>query len=61
MVAKLLKELSPLTEPNVSFSCSKMYAVALGGVMVIVLAIGLKIRGFKPGRWRWIFKGDKNP
>jgi hypothetical protein len=27
--------------------------------MVIVLAIGSKVRGFKPGRGRWIFKGDK--
>jgi hypothetical protein len=29
--------------------------------MVIVLAIGPKVRGFKPGRVRWIFKGDKSP
>jgi hypothetical protein len=27
----------------------------------IVLATGPKVRGFKPGRGRWIFKGDKNP
>jgi hypothetical protein len=26
--------------------------------MVIVLAIGPKARGFKPGRERWIFKGE---
>jgi hypothetical protein len=25
------------------------------------LATGPKVRGFKPGRGRWIFKGDKNP
>jgi hypothetical protein len=31
--------------------------VVLGGVMVSVLAIGPKVRGFKPSR-RWIFKGD---
>jgi hypothetical protein len=24
-------------------------------------AIGHKVRGFKPGREQWIFKGDKNP
>jgi hypothetical protein len=30
-------------------------------VVVIVLATGPKVRGFDPGRWRWIFKGDKNP
>jgi hypothetical protein len=28
--------------------------------MVIMLAIGPKIREFKPGRERWIFKGDEN-
>jgi hypothetical protein len=27
--------------------------------MVIVLAIVRKVRGFIPGRERWIFKGDK--
>jgi hypothetical protein len=32
----------------------------LSGEMVGVLAIGPKVRGFKPGRGRWIFKGDKN-
>jgi hypothetical protein len=26
-----------------------------------VLATRPKVRGFKPGRGRWIFKGDKNP
>jgi hypothetical protein len=29
--------------------------------MVIVLAIGPKVRQFKPGRGRRIFKGYKNP
>jgi hypothetical protein len=36
-------------------------SVFLGGVIVIVLAIGPKVRGFKPGRARWIFKGGKSP
>jgi hypothetical protein len=35
--------------------------VALGGLMVSVLAVGPKFRGFKPGRERWVFKDDKNP
>jgi hypothetical protein len=30
-------------------------------VMVIVLEIGLKVCGIKPGRRRCIFKGNKNP
>jgi hypothetical protein len=39
---------------------SKFQCVVLGGVMVIVLAIGPKVHGFKPGLERWNFKGDKN-
>jgi hypothetical protein len=39
-----------------------MYSsVALGGLVVSVLATGPKVRGFNPGRGRWNFKGDKNP
>jgi hypothetical protein len=29
--------------------------VALGGLVVSVLAIGPKVREFKPGRGQWIF------
>ena len=36
-------------------------SVALGGLVVSVLTTGPKVRGFDPGRGRWIFKGDKNP
>jgi hypothetical protein len=43
------------TTPFVSF-----LVIVLGGLVVIVLAIGSKIRGFQPGRCRWIFKGGKN-
>jgi hypothetical protein len=35
--------------------------VALGGLVVSVLATGPKVRGFDPDRCQWIFKGDKNP
>jgi hypothetical protein len=38
-----------------------MGTVDLGGLVVSVLAIGPKVRGFDPDRGRWIFKGDKNP
>jgi hypothetical protein len=34
--------------------------VVLGGVKVIALSIGPKVRGFTSGRECWIFKGDKN-
>ena len=33
--------------------------VALGGLVVSVLATFGGFCGFKPGRGRWIFKGDK--
>jgi hypothetical protein len=35
--------------------------VALGGLVVSVLATGPEVRGFDLDRGRWIFKGDKNP
>jgi hypothetical protein len=35
--------------------------VALGGLAVILLATGPKVRGFKTGGGRLIFKSDKNP
>jgi hypothetical protein len=38
---------------------SKDDSVVLGGVMIVVLAIGLKVRGLKPGLEGLIFKGDK--
>jgi hypothetical protein len=42
------------------FKC-RIYTVyvVLSGVVVIVLAIRPKVRGFKPGRERWIFMGRK--
>jgi hypothetical protein len=44
-----------------AISANKLFDVALGDIVVIVLATGLKVRRFNPGRGRWIFKGDKNP
>jgi hypothetical protein len=34
--------------------------VAIGGLVVIELAIGPKVSGFKSGRGRWVSKDDKN-
>jgi hypothetical protein len=34
--------------------------IALGGVVVSVLATGPKVRGFKPGRRRWILRVIKS-
>ena len=31
------------------------------GPVVIILATGPEVRGFKPGRGRWIFSERKNP
>jgi hypothetical protein len=42
------------------FSGPLIFSVALGGLVVSVLATGPKVRGFDPDRCR-IFKGDKNP
>jgi hypothetical protein len=33
-----------------------VFEVALGGVVVSVLATGPKVRGFKPGLGRWILR-----
>ena len=32
-----------------------------GGSVVIIFATGFEVRGFKPGRGRWIFSERKNP
>jgi hypothetical protein len=36
------------------------FKVALGGLVVRVLATGPKVRGFKPGRGRWILRVIKS-
>jgi hypothetical protein len=38
-----------------------LYNVTLGALVVIVLATGHKVCGFKPGRGRGMSKVDKNP
>jgi hypothetical protein len=38
----------------------RRFFVALGGLVVSVLATGPKIRGFKPGRGRWILRVIKS-
>jgi hypothetical protein len=38
-----------------------VWKIALDGLVVAVIAIGPKIRGFKPRRGRSNFKGYKNP
>jgi hypothetical protein len=37
-----------------------LQVVALGGLIVIVLTIIPKVRGLKPDREQWVFKGDTN-
>jgi hypothetical protein len=41
--------------------CSLENIVGLDALVVIVLATGAKVRGFKPGRGLWTFEGDKYP
>jgi hypothetical protein len=40
---------------------NKLLELVVGGLVVIMLAIGRKVRGFKPRRGRWIFKDDNSP
>jgi hypothetical protein len=42
------------------FCWTVIQLVVLGGLAVIVLVFGPKVRGFKPDRRRWTLKGDKN-
>ena len=39
----------------------KDFAVDPGGLGVIILATGSKVRGFDTGRGQWIFSEHKNP
>jgi hypothetical protein len=43
---------------NNNLPCYRPIDVSVGGLLVSVL-VGPKVRGFKPGRGRWIFKGVK--
>jgi hypothetical protein len=54
---RLCRSLLHSEEPEGTY----MWYVVLGGVMVIVHAIGPRVRGFKLDRERCIFKGAKNP
>ena len=38
-----------------------MTVVDPGGPVVMMLTTGSEVRGFKPGRGRWIFSERKNP
>jgi hypothetical protein len=63
----LLKTKHQFQTPAISFQSNSanmqfiLLSVALGGLVVIMLAIGSKIHWFKPVRGQLIFKGDKNP
>ena len=42
----------------------RVYLISLdgfGGLVVSILATGTRVRGFKPGRSRWIFREAENP
>jgi hypothetical protein len=42
-------------------SAVTLYSDGFGGLVVSLLASGSRVRGFKPGRSRWIFYECKNP
>ena len=50
----------PIT-PSVVNLLSLSEDVDPGGSVVIILASGSGVRGFDPGRGRWVFSGRKNP
>jgi hypothetical protein len=51
----------PLTFHNMlDFFYGKELLVALGGLVVSVLATGPKVRGLKPGRGRWVLRVIKS-
>ena len=39
----------------------KDHATEPSGLVVSMLASGTRVRGFKPGRSRWIFRASENP
>ena len=41
--------------------CLLTFFIDPGGPMVIILATGSEVRGFKPGRGQWISSERKNP
>jgi hypothetical protein len=43
------------------YAIGRVLAVAVGGLVLIVLAIGPTFRGFGPARGQWIFEEGKNP
>ena len=43
------------------FTLFTSYRVDPGGPVVNILATGSEVRGFKPGRGRWIISERKNP
>jgi hypothetical protein len=45
---------------DVPYMLTIIHLVALGGLVVSVLATGPKVRGFKPGRGRWILRVIKS-
>jgi hypothetical protein len=57
---KVFQTISHLCKIRVSYSIT-LLGVALGGLVVSVLAIGPKVRVFKPDRGQWIYNGDKHP
>jgi hypothetical protein len=54
----LLKSAKSTSVTRAMFGLYYLDLITLGGLVVMVLAIGPKVLGFKSGRRRRIFKGD---
>jgi hypothetical protein len=48
-------------QPTLAYYTDRYLDVFHNDLVVIVLAIGSKVRGFKLGLGRWLFKVDENP
>jgi hypothetical protein len=45
--------------PIIFSSSSYIFTYGFGGLVVSILATGTRVREFKPGRSRWIFRASK--
>jgi hypothetical protein len=55
----LMMAVASTSETSIDFQTTRR-SIALGGLVVSVLDIGPKVRGFKPGRGRWILRVIKS-
>ena len=63
-IVNIIRFLKCPLQNNLTYSYLSVIIIStvdLGGPVVIILAPGSEVRGFKPGRGRWTFSEHKNP